>query len=78
LRRAIELRQELDAPESFWLAEARTSLAAALIARQHFAEARQLLQLAAAAQARQPALSDQYRAPLRAAQRLMAQASGAR
>jgi tetratricopeptide (TPR) repeat protein/tRNA A-37 threonylcarbamoyl transferase component Bud32 len=77
LRRAIELRQELDAPESFWLAEARISLAAALIAQQRFPEARQLLQLAAAAQARQPALSNQYREPLRAAQRLIAQAPGA-
>jgi tetratricopeptide (TPR) repeat protein len=77
LRRAIELRQELDAPESFWLAEARISLAAALIAQQRFAEARELLELAATAQARQPALSDQYRAPLRAAQRLLSHARGA-
>jgi tetratricopeptide (TPR) repeat protein/predicted Ser/Thr protein kinase len=77
LRRAIELRQELDAPESFWLAEARISLAAALIAQHRVAEARELLQLAAAAQARQPALSDQYRAPLRALQRFVAPAAGA-
>jgi serine/threonine protein kinase/TolA-binding protein len=75
LRRAIELRELLDAPESFWLAEARISLAVALIAQQRLAEARQLLELAAAAQARQPALSNEYREPLRAALKLTARAT---
>ncbi len=75
LRRAVELRELLDVPESFWLAEARVSLAVALIAQQRLAEARQLLELAAAAQARQPALSNEYRAPLREAWKLIARAT---
>jgi MoxR-like ATPase len=74
LRRAVELREQLDDSDSFWLAEARISLSNALIAARRFTEANQLLNLAAAAEAHQPALSDEYRAPLRAAQNLIAQA----
>jgi tetratricopeptide (TPR) repeat protein len=69
LRRALELRQALDDPDSFWLAEARISLAESLIAQRQFREARRLLEQAATAQTRQPSLSDLYRAPLHAAQR---------
>jgi hypothetical protein len=72
LRRAVELRERLDDSDSFWLAEARISLSNALIAERRFAEASQLLKLAAAAQAHQPALSNEYREPLRTAQNLIA------
>jgi serine/threonine-protein kinase len=71
LRRALELREGLDDADSFWLAEARVSLAEALIAQRQLRDARRLLEQAAAAQARQPSLSDLYRAPLRAAQRAL-------
>jgi serine/threonine-protein kinase len=74
LRRALELREQLDDPDSVWLAEARISVAATLIARQQLPEASKLLELAAAAHAHQPALSNQYRAPLRATQVLLARA----
>ena len=67
LRRALDLREQLDDPDSFWLAEARISMATALIAQRRRPEARALLEQAAAAQARQPALSNQYREPLRVA-----------
>lgn len=72
LRRAVELREQLDDSDSFWLAEARISLSNALIAERRFAEANQLLKQAAAAQAHQPALSNEYREPLRTAQNLIA------
>jgi hypothetical protein len=77
LRRAVELREQLDAPDSIWLAEARISLALALIAERRFTETRSLLDLARAAQGRQPALSPQYRAPLEVAARRLASQSGA-
>jgi serine/threonine protein kinase len=85
LRRSVELREAIDAPDSVWLAEARISLAGALLAegrrletRQskarlseaQLSEARLLLQRAAAAQAGQPALSGDFRTPLLSAQRL--------
>ena len=72
LRRAIELREQLDDADSFWLAEARISMANALIAERRFAEASQLLKLAAAAHSHQAALSNEYRAPLRSAQNTIA------
>jgi MoxR-like ATPase len=72
LRRAVELREQLDDSDSFWLAEARISLSKALIAERRFTEANQLLNLAAAAEAHQPALSNEYREPLRTAQNLIA------
>jgi eukaryotic-like serine/threonine-protein kinase len=66
LRRAVELRENLDDPEGLWLAEARVSLAAALIALGRYAEARELVGLARVAQAHQPALSNLYLQPLHA------------
>jgi eukaryotic-like serine/threonine-protein kinase len=72
LRRAVELRENLDDADSFWLAEARISMANALIAERRISEAAQLIKLAAAAHAHQPALSNEYRAPLQDAQALIA------
>jgi hypothetical protein len=72
LRRAVELRQLLDDPDSFWLAEARITLAEDLIVKRRLPEAQRLLELAAAAQSRQSALGPQYRQPLREAQLLFA------
>jgi tetratricopeptide (TPR) repeat protein len=71
LRRAVELRAGLDDAISPWLAEARVSLARCLMARHRTAEARSLLALASSAQAAQPALAEQYRAPLRQALRVL-------
>ena len=72
LRRAVELREKLDDADSFWLAEARLSMANALIAERRIGEAIQLIKLAAAAHAHQPALSNEYRVPLKNAQALIA------
>jgi eukaryotic-like serine/threonine-protein kinase len=69
LRRAVELRELIDDADGIWLAEARISLAEALLAERRFPETRRLLELAAHAQARQPALSAEYRTPLLMAQR---------
>jgi len=74
LKRAVELREGLDDPDSVWLAEARISLAEALLAERRLPEARRLLELAAGAHSRQPALSAEYRTPLLRAQRQLMQA----
>jgi len=64
LRRALELRQSLDDPDSPWLAQARINLAECLIGRHQTREARSLLALAATAQSHQPLLLESYRLEL--------------
>ncbi|MBV8805958.1 MAG: tetratricopeptide repeat protein [Sinobacteraceae bacterium] len=64
LRRAVELRQSLDDPDSPWLAQARINLATCLLAEHQTAEAQHLLLLAAAAQSHQPLLNPAYRREL--------------
>ncbi len=68
LRRAVELREQGDDPDSLWLAEARIRMAEWLLAESRAPEARRLLELAAAAQSHQPAVGAQYREPLLRAQ----------
>ncbi len=65
LRRAVELRQSLDDPDSPWLAQARISLAECLTATHQTTEARSLLEAAAMAQSHQPRLRDSYRSELK-------------
>jgi eukaryotic-like serine/threonine-protein kinase len=74
LRRAAQLRAQIDVEDSPWLAEARISLADALITENRLSEADGLLRQAADAQANQPVLGEQFRAPLRAAQMRLAHA----
>jgi serine/threonine protein kinase len=71
LRRAVELRAGSDDSTSPWLAEARISLATCLIAQHRVDEATVLIELAGQAQAAQSALGEQYRGPLRVAQRAL-------
>jgi hypothetical protein len=75
LRRAVELRSALDDADSPWLARARIDLAKCLAANHETGEARSLIALAAAAQARQPQLSERYRHELKQAQNLLRNAS---
>jgi len=77
LRRAVELRELSDDPDSIWLAEARISLADWLLTEGRVPEARRLLELAAVAQSHQPAVGAQYRGPLLLARRRLAQLEGA-
>jgi tetratricopeptide (TPR) repeat protein len=74
LRRAIVLREGLDDAHSPWLAEARLRLADCLIAQNQFTEAKQLVSQAAAAQKKQLALADLYRAHLQGTQSHLARA----
>ncbi|MGA2188602.1 MAG: serine/threonine-protein kinase [Steroidobacteraceae bacterium] len=71
LRRAVVLRQSLDDADSPWLAQARIDLARCLIAQRKTAEARTLLNLAAAAQRHQPKLRDSFRRDLTQASALL-------
>lgn len=64
LRRAVQLREQLDYPDSIWLAEARISLAEALLAEGRIPEARQLMERAAAAERHQPALGVAFKGQL--------------
>jgi TolA-binding protein len=64
LRRAVELRQSLDDPDSPWLAQARINLAECLTAAHQTTEARSLLEAAAVAQSHQPRLRESYRREL--------------
>jgi tetratricopeptide (TPR) repeat protein len=64
LRRAVDLRQRLDEPNSPWLAQARINLAASLLAQHQTQEARRLLTSASAAQSQQPLLHAAYRREL--------------
>jgi serine/threonine-protein kinase len=64
LRRAVELRQTLDDPDSPWLAQARINLAECLTGMTQTREARSLLKIAAAAQSHQPRLRESYRREL--------------
>jgi tetratricopeptide (TPR) repeat protein len=73
LRRALELREQIDAPDGIWLAEARISFAEWLLNEGRRSEARRLLERAAVAQSGQPALGRQYREPLALARRRLAQ-----
>jgi tetratricopeptide (TPR) repeat protein len=72
LRRAVDLRQSLDDPDSPWLAQARIDLALCLLAQHRAQEARTLLEGAAAAQSRQSLLDSSYRRELRDAQARLA------
>jgi tetratricopeptide (TPR) repeat protein len=71
LRRAVELRQSLDDPDSPWLAQARVNLAECLIGRHQTREARSLLEMAAAAQSHQPLLREAYRRELKDARAML-------
>jgi hypothetical protein len=64
LRRGVSLRESLDDPDSPWLAQARIDLARCLIAQRRNAEARGLIDLAAAAEHRQPKLGESFRREL--------------
>jgi serine/threonine-protein kinase len=72
LRRAVQLRSMVDDAASPWLAESRITLARCLLAQNQSAEARKLLDLAAAAHNAEPRLGLQYRYPLRDAQEAVA------
>jgi thioredoxin-like negative regulator of GroEL len=67
----VVLRQSLDDADSPWLAQARIDLARCLIAQRKTAEARTLLNLAAAAQRHQPKLRDSFRRDLTLASALL-------
>jgi tetratricopeptide (TPR) repeat protein len=71
LRRAVEIRQSLDDPDSPWLAQARINLAACLIGRHQTREARGLLEMAALAQSHLPLLRQSYRGELAAARAML-------
>jgi tetratricopeptide (TPR) repeat protein len=71
LRRAVEIRQSLDDPDSPWLAQARINLAACLIGRHQTREARGLLEMAALAQSHLPVLRQSYRGELAAARAML-------
>jgi tetratricopeptide (TPR) repeat protein/predicted Ser/Thr protein kinase len=73
LRRALELREQIDDPDGIWLAQARISFAEWLLEGGRAAEARHLLERAALAQSRQPALGLPYREELALARRHLAQ-----
>jgi hypothetical protein len=64
LRRSVALRQSLDDADSPWLARARIDLARCLIAERKNAEARNLVNLSAAAQRHQAKLRESFRRDL--------------
>jgi serine/threonine-protein kinase len=68
LRRAVQLRELTDVPESPWLAQARIDLANALMSAGKRAEVPHLLEQAAQAESAMPALAPHYREELRLAQ----------
>jgi tetratricopeptide (TPR) repeat protein len=71
LRRAVELRETLDVPDSPWLAQARINLAECLIGKNQRREARSLLKMAAVAQSHQPLLRESYRHELEDARAML-------
>jgi tetratricopeptide (TPR) repeat protein len=75
LRRAVELRQSLDDPDSPWLAQARINLAECLIARHQTRDARALLDMAGVAQSHQPLLRESYRRELAGARAMLRSAT---
>ena len=75
LRRAIEIREKIDNPDSVWLARSRVALAQCLIQRGAVAEARVLLQNAERAERKQSPLAAGFHEQLRAAVARLKQAS---
>jgi eukaryotic-like serine/threonine-protein kinase len=73
LRRAVELRERLDYPDSIWLSEVRIDLAESLLGSGRTDEARQLLIRAADSQRHQPQLAEGFRTQLIHAQQQLQQ-----
>jgi tRNA A-37 threonylcarbamoyl transferase component Bud32 len=71
LRRAVDLRQALDDPDSPWLAQARIDLAECLMSQHKTSEARMLLHLAAESQRHQPNQRADFRRELKIANSML-------